>query len=648
VRSAVSILSSTSTIHAEITGDRASVIADSDFGDCFPPELDDSKRQWIESHQIQEESSIFAASETSGIPTLSSYENDYPSESDGEVEVDMILFFFQSGTESLDKQDYAEAEQFLKHCNYWLTLALQQSESSSSQNLPVTKLEILDSLFQVYFQQKQWQEAESVARESLALSQRNSDPSNKDQDVLSYTLRLAEVLIERQNYPETEFLARRCLRGYKKLGHSGEAGFKESLDVLIRICEDEGNLRKLESYKLYRLGFQRSQARSSRLSISKELKIRDDDPADTSTLEEPTNTPEVVGAEDNQEPKQEAESAGTEASKSHSSPAPSKTLESNLNSPSQIILRNSKEEHPAAASNSKAPLRAKPLDPPQESNPAADNHRDASATVAKLHNASPKLGEKLVSSRTGSLHPSERPTSQHPRWSSSSNTGYRSGEVPDQETSNLPQVNVEGPLASPASSEGRRQSWHPNHSQRNSNTDELIINVGNGSSPQENAPPIKSQNNVPDAESDSPPKNPPISRAINIYTETNTNNQPDTTELPETSKNVTRDPTMRDPGPKVSQDVITLTRGKDGQNEAVSEETNGIKNTGDQSDENDLSPKVDQSEQDEESELDDASVLIENFSINKLRGEWWSQQPVVKFLGAPGCGKSSLLESVIC
>lgn len=82
--------------------------------------------------------------------------------------------------------------------------------------------------------------------EKLQITERQV--GKKNERYLGDTLRLTELLVNNKEYVEAHLQARRSLRGFKKLGESGFSGYERSLQLLIRLCKDDGKLDEEEGY----------------------------------------------------------------------------------------------------------------------------------------------------------------------------------------------------------------------------------------------------------------------------------------------------------------------------------------------------------------------------------------------------------------
>ena len=249
VRSSASIVSSASTVLYDEAGERASVVADSDFGDCFPKEYSEPMQRWIATNKINEEPDIDNSS-TSGLPV----ERDGSDESDADVELEteMTNALLDAGRNKYLMKDFSDAESLLKSCDARLIQASTSANPSSRKRAITFRFTVLDILLEVYRDQLKVTEMQDVLSAKIALRQGlHSDKFSVE--MANDILALAKILVERGAVSEAHLQARRALRSFKKLGTGGQAGVREALDLLIRICEIESNKDDLEAYKAYRL-----------------------------------------------------------------------------------------------------------------------------------------------------------------------------------------------------------------------------------------------------------------------------------------------------------------------------------------------------------------------------------------------------------
>jgi len=290
VRSSASIISSTSTIMGGGGGDSSSLIADSDFGDCFPEPPSEHMMRWITSSTIHEDNLDTTQLSDYQIPgSAADFTND--SDSDGDLEADMTSALFRSGNEKLAAQDYQSAERLLKSCSSRLSLGSSPLVSPSSSKNAVSKLEVLNALCQLYLKQRNWEQAQIILTERISLAHSSGKGGNTT-ETLGDVLLLANILMQNHKYSDAHLQTRRAFTGYKRLGMEGRHGAEQALKMLIKICTAEGKPDELEAYELLLTELLQSSSSQQTFQQTEELSLQ------SSSL-----SPEVVGPAENREAK---------------------------------------------------------------------------------------------------------------------------------------------------------------------------------------------------------------------------------------------------------------------------------------------------------------------------------------------------------
>jgi len=249
IGSSASIVSSTSTARGETMGDVASVVADSDFGDCLPRKPSELTLRWI--YDNPEGGTKMADNlgpDGSGTAADTKPDTDEDTDSDGELEAEMVMALFNSHREKVAANDFESAERLLRSCRSRLFLPSESPPLPSKRKQPVSKLDLLNAQLEVYTKQKKWSEAQVIATERISLRQQSGEPKNSEV-LLADILTLTDILFQRGSYAEAQLQARRALRGYRKLGPSGAEGTERTLTVLIQICSAMENMDELEAYR---------------------------------------------------------------------------------------------------------------------------------------------------------------------------------------------------------------------------------------------------------------------------------------------------------------------------------------------------------------------------------------------------------------
>ena len=228
-----------------------SVSYESDFGDCFPSEPGETMRRWISSNTLyefeEERGTISSSSGTKVAPgkTLELVEEGSEadqSDSDNELEAEIIQSLLRRGKAKLASQEFEDAERHFRNC---LTRASSKGSTVSLHCLE-SKSEIMTLLLVTYRHQEKWEAAHSLLTEKIALESRDSSKTN--QGVLADTLLLVEVLLNKNAYAEALLYGRRALKSYRKLGLEGTLGVQNSLRLLCQVCKAAGNHDEEDAY----------------------------------------------------------------------------------------------------------------------------------------------------------------------------------------------------------------------------------------------------------------------------------------------------------------------------------------------------------------------------------------------------------------
>jgi hypothetical protein len=244
VQSAASVVSSASTSLVTDHPDQVSVTYGSDFGDVFPSEPGEAMLRWISSNTVYEFEEEHAGdlavrgrkSSGKNVPSVEEVSGSEQSDSDNDLEVEIIQALLKRGKEKLSAKDYGGAEKLLRNC-----LTRTSSGSLVSlQRVPKSKSEIMTLLLETYLAQEKWDEAQSLLLEKIALGSR--DTTSESGGIHADMLTLVDVLLHKSAYAEALLYGRRSLKGYRKLRSKGTAGVEKSLRALVRVCQLDGNL----------------------------------------------------------------------------------------------------------------------------------------------------------------------------------------------------------------------------------------------------------------------------------------------------------------------------------------------------------------------------------------------------------------------
>jgi hypothetical protein len=244
VKSAASVVSSASTTLGVENSGRLSTYG-SEFGDCFPPEPSETMLRWISSNTVHEfeeekdtESLLSGPKPASGksLELVEESQESDQSDSDGELEAEIIQSLLRLGKDKLASGGFEDAERHFRNC---LARASSNGSSVSLHRLIGPTSEIMTLLLTTYRHQEKWDEAHSLLIEKIAVESRGSSRAN--QGVLADRLILVEVLLKKSAYAEALLHGRRALKSYRKLGSEGTLGVQDSLRLLCQVCQAAGN-----------------------------------------------------------------------------------------------------------------------------------------------------------------------------------------------------------------------------------------------------------------------------------------------------------------------------------------------------------------------------------------------------------------------
>ena len=160
VQSAASVVSSASTTLGIDHADHLSVNYGSEFGDCFPPQPSETMLRWVSSNTVYEfedlsqGSTVQRQKEPSGQDTqppgnTSDIDHSDHSDSDNDLDVEIVQALLRRGKEKLVMDDFSGAERFLRNC-----LSRTKSSLSLSSIDATSRSEIVTLLVHTYQQQQ--------------------------------------------------------------------------------------------------------------------------------------------------------------------------------------------------------------------------------------------------------------------------------------------------------------------------------------------------------------------------------------------------------------------------------------------------------------------------------------------------------------
>lgn len=153
VESAADVVSTASTTLGPEGSERASVRYGSDFGDVFKKSTTEPMQRWMSSHTVYEYDDADAPTldpseaSTGDVPTV------YESDSDSDIEHELVRALFNNGKTRKDQGDLHGAERHLRNClSRFPSNASYTSLASSQSTLTtgVSKAELLELLTETY------------------------------------------------------------------------------------------------------------------------------------------------------------------------------------------------------------------------------------------------------------------------------------------------------------------------------------------------------------------------------------------------------------------------------------------------------------------------------------------------------------------
>ncbi|KAF2193393.1 hypothetical protein K469DRAFT_506477, partial [Zopfia rhizophila CBS 207.26] len=218
IRSAAAVVSSASTTLAVEKGDQVSIRLGSDFGDIFHPDTNETMRRWMDSNTVYEYEDPDPPSAQTALETREDGQHDanYPSDSDSDIETEMITALLKNGKKFKEDGLYEPAERRFRNCLSRLNASA--SRISLHHKSRVSKLGILELLMQTQCLQEHWSDAKSTLTEMISIKERQTVVGKTDERLLWDYMRLAELMLNNNDeYVEAHLQARRALRGFKKM-----------------------------------------------------------------------------------------------------------------------------------------------------------------------------------------------------------------------------------------------------------------------------------------------------------------------------------------------------------------------------------------------------------------------------------------------
>lgn len=243
VQSAATVVSSASTAlgceNVEQTSPHGS-----EFGDLFQTEHNESTQRWISSNNVYE----FDEEKSDGT-LIGGKDEDHQghdsqgSDSESELETEIIVSFADQGAIAYKKANYPEAERLF--CRALVRIGKMPSGRHRNDSF---KAGITYTLVDTYLKQEKLDEAQSLLMDTLAQAARGS--KTNEQDFFTDMLALTRILYRKKEYEDAYLYGRKALKGCRKLGPPGYLIAGATLHTLILICRATGNIEQEEAYTL--------------------------------------------------------------------------------------------------------------------------------------------------------------------------------------------------------------------------------------------------------------------------------------------------------------------------------------------------------------------------------------------------------------
>lgn len=251
VQTASEVVSSASTTLG--LDDKASVVAASDFGDIFPPQPSETVQRWMSDNTVP------AVNETvmrRSMPSLSSSNTlvggpgghgPDDSDSDGELELEIVSAHWDNAM--LERQQDKDKEA-IRHLKAGLA-RIRQNERyfANDPDYEDVEMNFLDMLLDLFRETGDWEGAKDLALDRLTTLSRG--PARGDNaEYLEATMDIIGILIKLKDPAQARIYAKRCVKGYKKLGASGREGLERALRLLVEACRMDGEIEEAQAYEL--------------------------------------------------------------------------------------------------------------------------------------------------------------------------------------------------------------------------------------------------------------------------------------------------------------------------------------------------------------------------------------------------------------
>lgn len=241
VRSAATIVSSASTILTLDRDEETETYCGSDWGDVLPSQTSESTMAWLQDSVDRGQIRIPGSSR----PPQG---DDSDSDSDSDLDLDLALGLYKKAQVKYQSTDYQGAEPLLRNCLSRLMPMTEQGRTRPRKSDLPSAHEVLSLFCQTCIGLEKWEDAATAMIDKIALSPHGLE--SKDEAALKDISTLVMVLYAKKDYVQGHLYGRKLLRGYRKLGPSGEEGVERSLTLLVAICKASGNTDEEQAYSI--------------------------------------------------------------------------------------------------------------------------------------------------------------------------------------------------------------------------------------------------------------------------------------------------------------------------------------------------------------------------------------------------------------
>jgi hypothetical protein len=288
VRSAAEVASTASTTLNADTSDRISVKYGSDFGDVFAKDSNEPMLRWMSSNTVYEFEDMDTRFPDPSEASTGEAPTEYQSDSDSDIENEMIRSLFNEGKKRKEQNDVMGAIRHFRNCLTRFSSNASYASLTSLQSVStcgVSKTELLEQIVDSYCLLGSWSKAKSAMVEKLSITERQV--GRKDELYLWDTMKLADIMVKNKEHVEAHLQGRKSLRGFKKLGETGYEGYERCLVFLIQLCSDEGKDDEEEAYAALLGSHERKARRSKAASEPKAARQLETTPQHTTAIDIP-------------------------------------------------------------------------------------------------------------------------------------------------------------------------------------------------------------------------------------------------------------------------------------------------------------------------------------------------------------------------